>query len=290
MSISFPIFVSTSGVKDNSVEQAKKLIQNGIRNIELSGGLFIPEIGSQLREMRARGTKLMLHNYFPPPRTPFVFNLASENSEISKKSIELARHAIRLSSENGAKHFAIHAGFLMDPHFSQLGNPITPQKLNSRESALDLFQKRIIDLSLYASNHGVKLLVENNVLSSINLRTFGENPLLLVDPAEIRLFFESNKEYVGLLLDVGHLKVSMESLGMNVELAMEAICEYVVGYHLSENDGLTDQHQELQSNSWFLKKFSKRAEFATLEIHSQALDEIQNSIRIIQNEGDYVVT
>jgi len=47
----------------------------------------------------------MIHGYFPPPKTPFNFNLASQNNLIVKKSLNLAKQAIDLCCELNSHFF-----------------------------------------------------------------------------------------------------------------------------------------------------------------------------------------
>ena len=73
------IFVSTCGFRDiDGAKAAKKMINAGIRNIELSGGLYNKKTVSSLIKTSDRAN-LQIHNYFPPPEIPFVLNLASTN-------------------------------------------------------------------------------------------------------------------------------------------------------------------------------------------------------------------
>ena len=68
------VFFSTGGYKEASgIETATLYLEHGIDEIELSAGKYRAE---QLRDLAALPeTVLQLHNYFPPPNEPFVFNL-----------------------------------------------------------------------------------------------------------------------------------------------------------------------------------------------------------------------
>lgn len=276
------LFVSTSGTRSNSLHAASALAENGFKNIELSGGSYVADLESELEMLMGHTDAIMLHNYFPPPQEPFVFNLASSNPETIALSVSLAKFAIDISAKNSFNFFGIHAGFLMDPQVSELGNKIQATKLANRESALEIFTQNALDLSAYADSQNVKILVENNVLSEENMRSFGENPFLLSSTEEISNFFENNGDEIGFLLDLGHFNVSTNTLDEPREHSLERINQYVVGYHLHDNSRLTDQHLSLTNNSWFLNYLNPKAIFGTLEIHSQDIREIQNSIRILE--------
>jgi len=282
MSTTCPIFVSTSGTSGDSLEQAQKLFEADFPNIELSGGSHVQNVESRLRELAHSGANLMLHNYFPPPQTPFVFNLASQNAQIVEQSLDLARRAIKLSSEVGARHFAVHSGFLLDPKPEQLGKPISSSPLIDRQFALLDFQKRIQVLADYANRLNVRLLVENNVLSKKNLQNFGTNPFLLVEVEEILNFLDGMDNEIGLLLDIGHLNVSSKSLGFERTRAILELREVAEGYHLSENNGLADDHLALEQDFWGLDYLGSEAEFVTLEIHSQEPTEMFESINLLK--------
>jgi len=182
------LFVSTSGTRSNSLHVALTLVENGFKNIELSGGSYVADLESELEILIGHTDAIMLHNYFPPPKEPFVFNLASSNPQTIALSVSLAKSAIDISATKGFKFFGIHAGFLMDPQVSELGNKIQATKLANRDEALEIFTHNVLDLSTYANSRNVKILVENNVLSGENMKSFGEDPFLLSSTEEISVF------------------------------------------------------------------------------------------------------
>lgn len=276
------IFVSTSGTKESSIVAAKGLLSIKNIGIELSGGANDEETVQELQLIHNLGIGLMLHNYFPPPKVPFVFNLASQRTDITNCSINLAKNAIRISSDLGSKYYAVHAGFLIDPVHTELGKPIAKKEVFESIAAIETFRKNIHELAIYAKKFGVKILVENNVLSSVNLKTYQSNFLLMVTPEEIFQMMDLLNEDVGFLLDVGHLKVSGHSLDFDYMKALILLNERVIGYHLSDNEGIADDHLKFNKDSWFLGKLNKNAQFATLEIHSQILEEIQSSINLLK--------
>ena len=276
------LFVSTSGTRSNSFHSATTLVQHGFRNIELSGGSHVVDLESCLETLVSQTDAIMLHNYFPPPSEPFVFNLASSNSETITLSMSLAKSAIEISGKYGFPFFGIHAGFLMDPQVSELGNKIQATKLQDRYLALEIFTHNALELSAFAQEKNVRILVENNVLSEENMKSFGEDPFLLSSTTEIFNFFQNNGGEIGFLLDLGHFNVSTNTLNEPREYSLEKINEYVVGYHLHDNTRLSDQHLSLSDDSWFLSSLNPKAKFGTLEIHSQNIDEIQSSIRILE--------
>ena len=268
------IFCSTGGFRESYfLEVAEELIQTGVTNIELSGGAYRGSYEIDTKTL-AYKSKLMLHNYFPPPKNSFVFNLASPNTDIREKSIRLAKDALTLSSKIGSKFYAVHAGFCFDPNPTELGKTFKHTKLIPKRVATSLFVESMQDLSHFASQVQVKLLVENNVLTTGNLESLGRNSLLLTEPDEIESLLRGNEDRFGLLLDVGHLKVSGRTIGFSTEEGMKQLAEFIDGYHLSDNNGEADQHLFFDNGAWFLKHIDSSKSFATIEIHDKSPQEV----------------
>ena len=71
------IFISTGGIRTQTAfKTAQDFLSKGILGIELSGGAFQENQLKDLKEL-AGSVSFRVHNYFPPPKEPFVFNLAS---------------------------------------------------------------------------------------------------------------------------------------------------------------------------------------------------------------------
>ena len=227
----------------------------------------------------------MLHNYFPPPKAPFVLNLASADPTVLERSRRMVIDALDISSTLGATHYAVHSGYCLDPSVESLGKPLCGDTVGTREAALDRLLTTTVQLAEHAKDVGVRLLIENHALSARNLAKFGDNPLLLVDPTEILRFLSSTSGNVGLLLDVGHLKVSAHTLNFDPHEAMSDLLPLCEGFHLSDNDGVSDQHLCFEQDAWFLPYLYGRSEFMTVEIHSVDHEE---SIRAAQNTIDYL--
>ena len=82
------IYVSTGGYKDISFQDAIKILsKENIYAFELSGGVYSKTIKEDLELLNATYS-LSLHNYFPPAKNPFVFNLGSLNKSIASRSID----------------------------------------------------------------------------------------------------------------------------------------------------------------------------------------------------------
>lgn len=268
------IFISTGGRRDQTATRtALQYYDAGIRGVELSGGLYSQvyenEIGKLPSDLNVR-----IHNYFPPPNVPFVFNLASNNYETYSSSLSLAREGMRLANLFGNKTYSFHAGFRIDPNVTELGSALTFRTLVDREMALRLFADRVKVLASEAARMDVTLLIENNVLDRANFATYGENPLLLVQPDEIEMFMRDAPGNVGLLLDVAHLKVSSITMGFDLVAAHKRLSPWIRGYHLSDNDGSRDSNEPVLENSWFWSSLVGGLNYYSLEVYGLSANEL----------------
>lgn len=247
-------FLSTD-LKD-ILEEASSL---NLLNIELSSGTSINHHWIEMVESAITGgQKFLIHNYFPPPPEPFVLNIGSFDEANLDRTKCFARAAIDLSNRINAPFYSIHAGFAATLTPDLLGNPreMAQQLKNGtidRERSYDVMVKAVRELADYAAQFGLKLLVENNVLSPLLLDTLQQNPLLLTTADEIVQFFsDTDRANVGLLLDVAHAKVSASTLGFSPEGFLSQVSQYVHCVHVSDNDGLVDNNQPANKDSWFI--------------------------------------
>ena len=268
------IFVSTCCIKNNdTINRCETLIKNGINSIELSAGNFTNKTNLYLKK-KSKNTKFQVHNYFPPPKKPFVFNLASQNEKIQKNSKNLARRAIVLSKKLKRPIYSFHAGFLADPGVKELGGNVKHQELYDRKKALKIFIKNVKDLSNFALKNKVKLLIENNNLSKREFNTFKKNSVLMATPQEIIYVMNRTPKNVGLLLDLAHLKVSSNSLKFNLIAAAKKLKKYANGYHLSDNNGKVDSNKTINKNTWFWPYMNNKLDYYSIEIYNYNIKKI----------------
>ena len=261
------IFISTGGIRAKSAaETAMNLYQHSIPAVELSGGAYSVTYEADLLALR-KDLVLQVHNYFPPPAQPFVFNLASSDPALTERSVEHVRKSMRLAVALGRPVYSFHAGFLINPRVAELGQPLGRHVLCDRASALEQFGEKVLLLAEEARREGVTLLVENNVLNAVNMATFGEDPLLLTHPNEIVTFMRQMPSNVGVLLDVAHLKVSARSLGFDLVAAHAQVKPWIQGYHLSDNDGTADTNDIVTADSWFWEVIEPGLDYYTLEVY-----------------------
>ena len=261
------IYISTGGhYRQTAVETALDYYQNGILGIELSGGAYSKTYFHDLKALPAQ-LQFQVHNYFPPPASPFVFNLASDAADISKLSIEHVRSAIRLAVALRRPVYSFHAGFRINPRVNELGRNLALCPLLDRTRALEIFGEHLTFLAEEALREGVTLLIENNVINKVNLASFGEDPLLLTQPDEISAFMRKVPSNVGLLLDVAHLKVSANALGFDLVAAHKQLQPWIKAYHLSDNDGSSDSNNAVSEESWFWDDLIRGLDYYSLEVY-----------------------
>ena len=279
------IYISTGGFKSNTCAQSiNSLIADGIFSIELSGGQFEINQNNYLYSIK-KDKKLILqvHNYFPPPKDPFVLNLGSLDDTIASKSFDHALNSINLAALLGGKYYSFHAGFLIDPKLNELGGQIRKKSIYDRNRSIDLFVKRVKKLALFASKKNITLLIENNVLSLKNFNEFGQNILLMVDHKEsAEIMRKINLENVKMLIDVAHLKVSSNSLNFNPKVFLDYLDEWIAAYHLSENDGTSDDNEKFREDSWFWPFLKKDLDYYSIEVYNTTINELKDQKKLAE--------
>ena len=269
------IYVSSSCVRHEKLKDSvEKLAQNGFEHIELSGGTKYYEGYEQnlIKLKNKYDLKYLLHSYFPPSKKNFILNLASLNDEIYQETLEHYEKAILLSRKLDSKKFGLHAGFFMDFNTKEIGGNISLTELYDKDKAIKRFCEGYDYLK--EKTNDIELYIENNVISESNAKTFqGQNPFMLTDYNG----YEELKSLIDfkLLLDVAHLNVSANSLGLDFAgqlKKMISISDYI---HLSNNDGLHDQNRCFSDNSdilHILKGFNFNDKTVTLETNGGISD------------------
>lgn len=281
-------FISTGGFKNQYPSKTiEHLVANGFRNIELSGGLYEDSILDKLISFSEEEIDLSIHNYFPAPKMPFVLNLASLDDEIFKKSFNHIEKSIELASKMPSKFYSFHAAYLIDPCHKTLGKEIPYRKTHDREASLELFLNSVSTLNERALNYGVKLYIENNVLTKTNLLNFAENPLLMVDPEEINFVMRETPNNVSLLVDLAHLKVSANTLGLDKNEFLDQINPFAKAYHLSDNEGMIDNNMSFDQTAWFYGLLKNEVDFVTTEVYSNNIDVLNAAYNVSKEEKMY---
>ena len=274
------VYVSTGGFKDLAFDEAVlRLNDYGITAFELSGGRYTEDIKEKLVSL-SLSNSLAVHNYFPPHKIPFVFNLASLNTEIAESSVSHAKLAIDYAALTGSGFYSFHAGYLIDPGVNELGEKIDKRLINPRDKSMDVFVSRVNKLSEYAEGKNIKLMIENNVLSQTNYLEFGDCPLMMVELEETAEIMRKTNDNVGLLVDVAHLKVSAQTLGFSAKEYLEEFKSSSSGYHFSDNNGLSDDNNPVTEKSWFWPYINKNLNYYSLEIYENDGELLSSQINL----------
>lgn len=276
-------YVSSIAFLGNPIGEMVRICEENHLNLEFSSG--IPFMDNMEEIYNRAILKKMPHNYFPAPKTPFVLNLASNNKKIREKSIEHCKNGLSLAKNSNAPFFAAHAGFCIDPNPEDLGKKISYSENFDENLHKELFIKSIIDIIKFAERFKIDFLIENNVLAPYNYD--GVNPFFCCDSLGINEIFESiNHPRLGLLLDTAHLKVSCNTLQLDLHSELIKIEGVIKGIHHSDNNGEVDDNSPLDGEYWFLKYMRKfKSLVHVLEVKNQLVEEIKKQISILNNYG-----
>lgn len=266
------IYVSSSCIQEKSIEHSiRALVDEGYQNIELSGGTDYQEDALEvlLKLKEELNVNYLLHNYFPTPVSPFVLNLASLDENTSRLSIENIKKSIDWSVKLGAEVFAFHAGFLLNIPLIQIGKKIGKTDLFDEVLAYEKFSKNLYLVQEY-NNNRVNLYVENNVLSLPNYESFCSKDPFFFTSSNNLIDMKLPKNF-GLLLDVAHLKVSCQTLGLNFNLELNKLYDKTSYIHISDNCGSVDSNDQLEEGSLLYESLSEMwvaGKTITIEVYS----------------------
>jgi sugar phosphate isomerase/epimerase len=256
--------------------------------LEFSSGMpYRPDMEKLFLEAPVRK---LAHNYFPAPEIPFVLNLASSDDEIRSRSIEHCINGLILSQKAGAPFFSAHAGFCVDPHPDELGRRLALTNPFDRKAHWKLFIASVKHVAANAQRLGMKFLIENNVLASVNVHPNGSNPLLCCDADEmLQMLKEADHPDLGLLVDTGHLKASSVTLKYDLQAAVKKLEGKVDCIHHSDNDGSFDTNDLMMAEYWFLQHLEKFRDIVhVIEVKRLSSVEIEEQIVLLENTLKHV--
>ncbi|OCL27623.1 hypothetical protein U472_03470 [Orenia metallireducens] len=253
------LFVSTAWSEYNErniKDKIEEFILKGIINIELSGGAdFYEGIESDILDLNDKyNLNFILHNYFPPQKEDFVLNIASEDENNLKKSIDFVKKNINLASKFKSRLYTFHAGYAKKLNVTSKGyfKP-DPGKIDWQKT-YNTFYKSLDEILYFATKKGVRIGIEN--LFPFNEQ---ENYSIMCTIREIEemLFRYKDNKYLGLLIDFGHLNVAAHYMGFDRDKALDyLIAEYrdrIFEIHISDNGGSKDEHLPISENGWQIK-------------------------------------
>jgi sugar phosphate isomerase/epimerase len=284
------IYVSTNAFRESHFASIIETCQEyKIQNIELSfiATMDEKEIQGLSHLCNSMEFQFLIHNYFPRPREPFVLNLASNNERSLSLSLEHCKKAIDLSAALHAPFYSVHAGFCFSASPEHLGQTIKEVCFIPKEVARRIFIRSLQNLADYAMGKDVWIAIENHVVEARNLVN-GENKYLLGATAEelLDLLASIQRENVGVLLDLGHLKISANTLGISPEKFIKDLSPKVIALHLHENNGIMDEHSIIFRDSWFWKPIKENISgdiYCILEVNRIEAKEINEQVKLISS-------
>ncbi len=275
------IYVSTNCLlHPQNVEKVLKEYQKGgIENVEL--GSVHTHFDTKI--LKKFDFNFIIHNYFPPPKIPFNFNLSSKKKVIREKSVKLAKKAIDLCCELESPLYTFHAGFTVEP--PKLGKPLPRINISKRENAIEIYVDEVIKIIDYADSLGIKVAMEPNVVQKFNLINSKNELCLFAEYDEIKKLFKIlEKTSLGLLVDLGHTTVTSHWLKFDRDEFVNKCSKMTYAIHVSNNNGLQDQHKSLTKNCWQLSKLKKfKKTPIILETMNLSVEKIKQNIKLVQN-------
>ena len=273
------VYVSTSCLKNpkNVIKVLKEYEKAGIKNVELGS---VHE-NFDLKELKKFDFNFLIHNYFPPPKIPFNFNLASQNRIIQTKSIKLAKKAIDLCYRINSPLYTFHAGFTVDP--PKLGKPFPRENIPVRDKTVKSYVKSVKELVVYAKDRDIKIAMEPNVVQKFNLVNNSNKLCLFAELQEIQILLNSfDKKELGILLDLGHTAVTSYWLNFDKDEFVKQCKSRVFAVHVSNNNGRQDQHRSLTKNCWQITKLDLFKKIPIiLETMNLSTDKIKYNLRLV---------
>ena len=275
------IYASTNCLKHpkNVVKVLLEYQKGGIENVEL-GSVHAHFDTKILKEFNFN---FIIHNYFPPPKIPFNFNLASKNKNIRQKSSKLAKKAIDLCCDIESPLYTFHAGFTVDP--PKLGKPLPRINISDRDNAIEIFVDEVKKIVNYANSRGIKVAMEPNVVQKFNLVENRNDLCLFAEYQEIKKLFNIlKKTSLGLLVDLGHTAVTSHWLKFDKDEFVQKCSKQTYAIHVSNNNGLQDQHKSLTKNCWQISKLKKFKNIPIiLETMNLSIEKIKQNIQLVEN-------
>jgi sugar phosphate isomerase/epimerase len=285
------IYVSTSCL--SSKYGFPQILDNysklGTKNVEL--GVCNDYTLDVAKLLKKHDFNYIVHHYFPPPKEPFIVNLASQSKQILEKSTYQMMKSIDFCADFNINFFSFHAGFRVDP---DINLKFDFNNVTEYQNSFNIFKESVEKIVDYAERRNVKVAIENNVLSEYNLID-GENKLLLM--CELwefeRVFNEINSKNLGVLLDIGHLKVTANLLKFDAEEFIDKMKDKTFAVHIHENNGRLDEHRCPRGGDWALavvnNYFKNKDVPIVLECKCNDEKELENGLMLLRGGDEDVI-
>lgn len=251
------VYVSTLNFGFGPLPQLlRKIGGPGYSAVEISSGHPSSEDAEEAREAtlkyrREHNASVILHNFAPPEPGDLLINLADPDPVQRGMVVRFLKSRIDLTKELGSNYYSFHGGYRVPYRFGV--NQYTSSDRLGRDQALEIFSLALKEVVAYAEAREVHVGVENHVLTPGN-----EHNLILYNQADFKTIFDQvQSDYLHLHLDVGHLKVTSQTLQTDAGSFIDAFQNKVMAVHLHDNDGTEDEHQPFVAGAWFLEQLPK---------------------------------
>ena len=256
---------------------------NSINHIELSGNVDTIADSQLIKIIKRYQTNInfFIHNYFPSPTKSFVLNLA--HPKTVSRSIRHCKKVLDLCAVLGIDQYSIHAGMAFNPSPENLGKPQAHFPAISFRDSRDLLVSSCRKIADYGRLHGVDILIENNVIATFNLVKKTNERYHFADLLESELLFHLfDHPNIGILLDVGHLKVTSRVMNFDPLIFINRFKDKIRVVHLNDNNGEEDQNMPVSKDSWFWPHIPwEQLEYVSLEISPQPVSFLKEQIQLI---------
>jgi sugar phosphate isomerase/epimerase/ribosomal protein S18 acetylase RimI-like enzyme len=271
------IFASTQALPtcESLSQRLHKWFDAGIHRIELSN---FPIAGDDdfINMAKSYPGELLIHHFFPTEGSDVILNFASADPTTRQNTHRFFQRSIEWSAKIGAPYFSFHAGYITDPvGRDSNGFVLAEPARDEYDRAWERFTKEVRVLAKYAANCGIKLLIENNVVTKAN-----KDKLLLSRPEEFVNFLKqfSTTDNIGVLFDWGHWYVTACTYDLDIASFL-LIADDMHGLHLHTNNGVSDEHLPIPSNaSQISDLINIHPDYVTLEGHFLNLSILQQNI------------
>lgn len=248
------IFVSTTFADNQSsvLDVIESLTENNIHNIEL-GSIHRPE-GDLDSRLKRKNCNFLTHNFFPPTTDRLVLNISSTDNEIRSRSLGFIKNAIDFSELIGATIYTIHPGFLVDPAGESLSaknydfdfSSATAASVGDYHSCYNIFLDSLCEIDDYVRNKSITVAIETQ--GSVSKKDL----ILFSRPQDFTVFFKKNlSEKIAINLNLGHLNLAASAWGFDRYEFVEMLKPGIAAVEVSHNNGVEDDHQALEPDSWY---------------------------------------
>ncbi|MHA1948559.1 MAG: sugar phosphate isomerase/epimerase family protein [Candidatus Thorarchaeota archaeon] len=225
------------------------MLDAGITNIEISSGHpYEAGLEEKIIDWCSKA-KLLFHNYAPPSENNILLNLSSRIPSVREMTSDFVKERILLCKKLGIDYYSFHAGFCVEYEFGKTAySDIMP-----RREGLDIFIREIREIAAFAKINKIHIGIENHVS-----RPDTQNLLMLDDIDDFDyLFNQLDSNHIHLHLDVGHLNISSNTRGFSKQEFIKKFSDKIIAAHVHDNDCLSDEHNPITNDSWFLTKLQE---------------------------------